>query len=120
MNVIALLGILVALLFIVWYWGTGKGKKPDISSNTINESISDRMNRGIPESMIPTPEPLNSDIISKLETVEKRIRMVEVQTKVTQKSVSNIDRWLWLLPIGYIMGLYWDNIVAFFKNIFQL
>ena len=94
-----------AIAFGIWWW------------------VRNRKVRGIPSETktlwaAPTRDPLNSDIISKLYQIKQSIEIVEAQTKKVQKSVRDISHWLWLLPIGFIIGLYWDNIVSVFKSLF--
>ncbi len=97
---------LEAVAYGIWYWVVRKGK-----------------NRGIPlgekpVSTAPGPEPLNSDIMRKLENIEKSIDGIEVQTKKVEKSVKDMYGWLWALWIGWMLGLFWDDIVNIFKSLF--
>ena len=97
-----------AIAFGVWWW------------------VRNRKVRGIPSEVktiwtSPTREPLNSDIISKLSQIKQSIESVEAQTKKVEKSVKDISSWSWLLPIGFIIGLYTDDIVSLYiKSLFSL
>lgn len=70
----------------------------------------------VSKTLLPSLEPLNSDLIRKLQEVKGRISVIESKTNKVQKSVSNINRWIWAIPIGFLIGLYWDSIVSFISK----
>ncbi|HLE17381.1 MAG TPA: hypothetical protein VI728_03745 [Syntrophales bacterium] len=95
-----------AIAYGIWYWVVRK-----------------RKNRGIPivaniSSTVPAPEPLNSDIMRKLEALEKQIENVKTDVNKLDKKVSDMSGWFWPILIGGLVGWFWDDIIAIVKFFF--
>ena len=105
--------ILFALLFLgaigygIWYGLFRKRKDfyhPFFSKSSLSTA--------------PTREPLNSEIMKKLEIIEKRIDAIEVQTNKVEKSVREISGWFWPILIGGLIGWFWNDIINMFNSLF--
>lgn len=67
----------------------------------------------------PDPDPSNSNVISRVKTIEKRMEIIEARTKKVEQSVKGHYGWLWGIVIGSLLGWYWDDIVHFITFLFS-